>query len=215
MQKLKYFFSSVGIKKFLFFLFYSFCLVGSILFHLSFFQSIFLCFLLIFLWKVFSGLSWFNFIFLLLASLEANILIFFVKPLWVIGFVLIFLAFFWKKLFSPLSKEKYWQELLFYYLFLFWIIISYALYFFLNYPFWVGFLIYALGLMGFSYFYFFSTNILLSDFLQSFLILILVNLEFFLLLSYLSLSTLALSILNILVFRLVIYLFQYNWKKFF
>lgn len=215
MQKLKDFFSFIGIRKFLFFLVYSICLISSTLFALPFFQSIFICFLLIFLWKAFLGLSWFNFIFLFLASLEASILVFFVKPLWVIGFILMFLVLFWKKLFFPLSKEKYWQELLFYYLFLFWIIISYGLYFFLNYPFWIGFLAYALGLIGFSYFYFFSTGILRSDFLLSFLVLILVNLEFFLLLSYLSMSTLVLGILSILVFYCVIYLFQYSWKKFF
>jgi hypothetical protein len=215
MQKLKDFFSLIGIRKFLFFLIYSICLISSALFALPFFQSICICFLVIFLWKVFLGLSWFNFIFLFLASLESNILVFFVKPLWVIGFILIFLALFWKKLFFPLSKEKHWQELLFYYLFLFWIIISYGFYFFLNFPFWIGFLVYALGLIGFSYFYFFSTGALQSDFLPSFLVLILVNLEFFLLLSYLSISTLALGILSILVFYCVIYLFQYNWKKFF
>lgn len=231
MQKLKDFFSSIGIRtftslrtlfltsfeirKFLFFLLYSFYLVSSILFSLPFVQSIFLCFLLIFLWKTFLGLSWFNFIFLFLASIEANILVFFVKPLWVIGFILIFLGFFWKKLFHSLRREKYWQELLFYYLFLFWIIISYGLYFFLNYPFHIGFLVYALGLVGFSYFYFFSIGILRSEFLPSFLVLILVNLEFFLFLSYLSLNTLELGVFSILVFRFVIYLFQYNWKKFF
>ena len=218
MQKLKDFlsyFRAIGIRKLLFFLLYSFCLVSSILFSLSFFWSIFICFLLIFLWKAFLGLSWFNFIFLFLASLEANILVSFVKPLWVVGFILIFLGLFWKKLFFPLPKEKYWQELLFYYLFLFWIIISYGLYFFLNYPFWTGFLVYALGLIGFSYFYFFSTGALRSEFLPSFLVLILVNLEFFLLLSYLSLSTLALGVFSILVFRFVIYLFQYDWEKFF
>ena len=207
--------SYIGIRKFLFFLLYSFCLISSILFSLSFFQSIFICFLLIFLWKVFLGLSWFNFIFLFLASLEANILVLFVKPLWVIGFILIFLGLFWKKLFPSFPREKYWQELLFYYLFLFWIIISYSLYFFLNYPFWIGFLVYALGLVGFSYFYFFSIGTLRLEFIPSFLVLILVNLEFFLLLSYLSLSTLVLGVFSILVFRFVIYLFQYNWEKFF
>jgi len=215
MQKLKDFFSLIGIRKFLFFLVYSICLIGSTLFSLPFFQAVFICFLLIFLWKAFLGLSWFNFMFLFLASLEANILVFFVKPLWVIGFILIFLGLFWKKLFFPLPKEKYWQEILFYYLFLSWIIISYGLYFFLNYPFWIGFLVYTLGLIGFSYFYFFSTGTLQSDSLLSFFVLILVNLEFFLLLSYLSMSTLALGILSLLVFYCVIYLFQYNWKKFF
>jgi len=215
MQKIKDFFSFIGIRKFLFFLIYSICLISSVLFALPFFQSIFICFLLIFLWKAFLGLSWFNFIFLFLASLEAGILVFFVKPLWVIGFILIFLGLFWKKLFFSLSKEKHWQELLFYYLFLFWIIISYGLYFFLNYPFWIGFLVYALGLIGFSYFYFFSTGTLRSNFLLSFLVLVLVNLEFFLLLSYLSMSTLALGILSISIFYCVIYLFQYSWKKFF
>lgn len=215
MQKLKDFFSLIGIRKFLFFLIYSIILISGVLFSLPFFQSIFICFLLIFLWKAFLGLSWFNFIFLFLASLEVSILTSFVKPLWVIGFILIFLALFWKKLFFPLPKEKHWSELLFYYLFLFWIIISYGLYFFLNYPFWVGFLIYALGLIGFSYFYFFSIGSLRSDFLPSFLVLILVNLEFFLLLSYLSVSTLVLGILSILVFYCVVYLFRYSWKKFF
>jgi len=210
MQKLKNFFSLIGIRKFFFFLIYSICLISGVLFALPFFQFIFICFLLIFLWKAFLGLSWFNFIFLFLASLEVSILVSFVKPLWVIGFILIFLGFFGKKLFFPLSKGKYWQELLFYYLFLFWIIISYGLYFFLNYPFWIGFLVYALGLIGFSYFYFFSTGTLRSDSLLSFLVLILVNLEFFLLLSYLSMSTLAIGILSILVFYCVVYLIQYS-----
>jgi hypothetical protein len=117
-------------------------------------------------------------------------------------------------LFFPSSKEKYWQELLFYYLFLFWIIISYSFYFFLNYSFIVGFLFYILGLISFSYFYFFVTETLRSEFLPSFLILILINLEFFLLLSFFSISTLTLGILSILVFRFIIYFFQYGRKEF-
>jgi len=233
MQKLKDFFSSLElnplkfffkkfwrVKMFFFFLLFSSCLIGSIVFSLSFFQSIFLCFLVILFWKVFLGLSWFNFVSLILAFFEANILILFAKPLWVISFVLIFLCLFWKKLFSSPAqqqvvcgvnsarnqgKESYWREFLFYYLFLFWIIISYGFYFFLNYPFLFGFLFYALGFIIFSYFYFLFTNVLYPDFLLSFFVLALINLEFFLLLSYLSLSTLILSILAILVFRLVIY----------
>lgn len=220
MQKIKDFFSSLELKMFFFFLLFSFCLIGSIVFSLSFFQSIFLCFLVILFWKVFLGLSWFNFTSLLLAFFEANILILFAKPLWVIGFALIFLCLFWKKIFSsefsPLSKESYWREFLFYYLFLFWIIISYGFYFFLNYPFLFGFLFYALGFIIFSYFYFLFTNVLYPDFLLSFFVLALINLEFFLLLSYLSLSTLILSILAILVFRLVIYYYAcfYEGKSF-
>ena len=213
MQKLKDFFSFLGIRIVLFFLVYSFCLIGSILFSLNLFQSIFLCFLIIFLWKLFLGLSWFNFVFLFLAFLEANILILYVKPLWVICFIIVFLCLLGKKLFFSLSKGKSLQEPLFYYLFLFWAFISYGFYFFLNYPFLVGFLTYALGLIVFSYFYFFSINTSLPDFLPSFFVLILINLEFFLLLSYLSFSTLALGILSILIFRFVIYLFLYNWKE--
>lgn len=198
---------------FLFFLLYSLCLIGSIFFSLSFFQSIFLCFAVIFLWKLFLGLSWFNLAFLFLAFLEVNILALYVKPLWMIGFILIFLYLFWKRLFSPLPKGKNWQEILFYYFFLFWIIISYGFYFFLNYPFWVGFLSYVLGLIVFSYFYFFFINIVRRDFLPAFFVLILINLEFFLLLSYLSVSTLVLGILSILVFRSIIYLFLHNWEE--
>jgi len=212
MQKIKDFFSFFGIKIIFFFLLYSFCLIGSILFPLNLFQSILLCFLIIFLWKLFLGLSWFNCVFLFLAFLEANILILYVKPLWIIGFILVFLCLFGKKLFSS-SKRTSWQEPLFYYLFLCWVIISYSFYFFLNYPFWIGFLSYALGLIVFSYFYFFSINTSFPDFLPSFFVLILINLESFLLLSYLSFSTLVLGILNILVFCLVIYLFLYNRKE--
>lgn len=193
---------------FCFFLLYSLCLIASIAFSLPFFQTVFLCLLIIFLWKIILGLSWFNFIFLFLGFLEANILIFCVKPFWVIIFVLVFLGLFWKKLFFPLPKENYWRDVLFYYIFLIWIIISYGFYFFFNYPFLVGFLAYALGLIIFSYFYFLSSNISFPDFLPSFFVLILINLEFFLLLSYLSLSTLVLSILAILFFRLLIYFYE-------
>jgi len=213
MQKLKDFFSFVGIRTIFFFLIYSFCLISSILFSLSFFQSIFLCFLITGLWKLFLGLSWFNFASLFLAFLEAHILVLYAKPLWVIGFILIFLYLFGKKIFFPLPKRKSSQEPLLYYLFLFWVIISYGLYFFLNYPFWFAFLIYALGLIIFSYFYFFSINALPSDFLPSFFVLILINLEFFLLLSYISFSTLVLGILSILIFRLIIYFFLYNREE--
>ena len=259
------FLALLEIRTSFFFLLFSFCLIGSIVFSLSFFQSIFLCFLVILFWKVFLGLSWFNFASLLLALFEANILILFAKPLWVVGFVLIFLCLFWKKLFSSeappagrgkarnqgsasrasrflfssearkqgsasgasrflfstrqgcsLSKESYWREFLFYYLFLFWIIISYGFYFFLNYPFLFGFLFYALGFIIFSYFYFLFTNVLSPDFLLPFFVLALINLEFFLLLSYLSLSTLILSILAILVFRLVVYYYACFYEdKFF
>ncbi len=213
MQKLKDFFSFVGIRTIFFFLIYSFCLISSIFFSLSFFPSIFLCFLIIGLWKLFLGLSWFNFVSLFLAFLEAHILVLYAKPLWVIGFILIFLYLFGKKIFFPLPKRKSSQEPLLYYLFLFWVIISYGLYFFLNYPFWFAFLIYALGLIIFSYFYFFSINALPSDFLPSFFVLILINLEFFLLLSYISFSTLVLGILSILIFRLIIYFFLYNREE--
>jgi len=133
MQKLKDFLSFLGIRIFLFFLVYSLCLIGSILFSLNLFQSILLCSLIIFLWKLFLGLSWFNFVFLFLAFLEANTLILYVKPSWVICFIIVFLCLFGKKLFFSRSKGKSWQEPLFYYLFLFWVFISYGFYFFLNY----------------------------------------------------------------------------------
>ena len=215
MQKLKDFFSFFGIKMIFFFLLYSFCLIGSILFSLNLFQSILLCFLIIFLWKLFLGLSWFNFVFLFLAFLEANVLILYTKPLWVIGFILVFLCLFGRKLFFSSSKEKNLSEPLFYYLFLCWAIISYSFYFFLNYPFCIGFSSYALGLMSFSSFYLFSINASFSDVLPSFFVLILINLESFLLLSYFSFSTLVLGILSILVFHFVIYFFLYNRKEFF
>lgn len=217
MPKIKDFFSSLDLKLSFFLLLYSLFLIGSIVFSLPFFKSIFLCLLVISFWKIFSGFSWFNFFSLFLGFLEANILILWVKPLWVIAFILVFLYLFGKKLFFSLSKEKNQQEILFYYLYLFWVIISFGLYFFLNYPFWFGFLAYALGLIVFTYYYvcfsFLSADISYPDFLSSFFALILINLEFFLLLSYFSLNTIVLSILTLLVFRLVIYYHAYFHKN--
>lgn len=225
MSKIKNFLSSLELKIFVFFILYIGFLLGSIIFPLPFSYAILVGSLIILFWKILLGISWVNFSFLFLCFFEVNIIIFFIKPLWVVFFVLLFLFFFWKRCFSDRiknqslesngnklvflassRKEKYWRDVIFYYLFLGWIIISYSSYFFLNYSFGVSFLIYILGLTFFSYLHFFFSNIPFINFWLSFLVLILINLEFFLLFSYLSLSVLILSIFLLLVFRFLVYL---------
>lgn len=227
MSKIKNFFSSLELKAFSFFLIYSSFLLGSVIFSLRFVYAILIGLLIIFLWKALLGMSWVNFYFIFLCFLEANIINSFIKPLWAIIFILLFLFFFWKRCFSDeiknhsfrgnsnklisfasSEKSKYWRAIIFYYLFLGWIVISYGSYFFLNYSFGVSFLIYMLGLTLFSYLYFLFLNISFLNFWLSFLVLILINSEFFFLLNYLSLSVLYLSILSLLVFRLFIYLYK-------
>lgn len=221
MQQLKDFFSLLGMKKFFFFLLFGFCLTSGVFYFFSFFPAVVLCLAAVLLWKTFLGLSWFNFAFLCFAVLETNILAQFVKTGWVFVFILFFLALLFQKIFAGEAKEhgqpdksRYWHEILFYYLLLFWIIASYGIYFFLNYPFWVGLLVYVSGLALFIYFYLLYADIALAKFLPPFLSLVLINLELFLLLSCFSLNTLILGILNLLVFRGVVYFFQYGGKDF-
>lgn len=221
MSKIKDFFLSFEPKTLFFFILYAFCLFGSAIFPFNFFYAILINSAIIIFWKILVGISWVNFSFLFLGFLEAKIIDSFMRPVWVITFILLFLAFFWKKCFSskkdlsssPTKAEKYWREVLFYYLFLVWIIISYGCYFFLNYSLGISFLVYALGLIFFSYLYFLFSSIYFSNFLFSFLALVLVNLEFFLLLNYFSFNVLILSIFLILIFRLSVYGLEYNFSS--
>lgn|GEM_PF-1977660 len=231
MSKIAKLLLSLEFKVLIFFMFYIIALFGSVIFSFNFFYAILICLAIIISWKIILGISWVNFSFLFFAFLEANTINSFLKPIWTIIFIFLFLLFFWKKCFayqrapmksqnsesnggkyltSPASSkmEKYWREVLFYYLFLTWVIISCGLYFFLNYSFSISFLIYLLGLMAFSYLYLVFSNIHCFNFLLSFLVFLLVNLEFFVLLSYLSLNVLVLSILLVLLFRFSVYFLE-------
>lgn len=225
MSKIKNFLSSLELKIFVFFILYVGFLLESVIFSLRFSYAILIGLLIILFWKILLGISWVNFSFLFICFFEANIINFFIKPFWAVLFVLLFLFFFWERCFSDKiknqslesngnkltllassKKEKYWRDIIFYYLFLGWIVISYGSYFFLNYSFGASFLMYMLGLVFFSYLHFLFLNIPFVNFWLSFLVLILINLEFFLLFSYLSLSVLVLSLFLLLVFRFFAYL---------
>lgn len=227
MSKIVKFLFSLETKVLFFFTLYIIALFGSAIFPFNFFYAILTCLLIIVLWKIVLGLSWVNFAFLFFAFLEVNVIKAFFRPFWVIIFIFLFLFFFWQKCFAyknnknserksfdcltnlACSKmEKYWREILFYYLFLTWIIIAYGLYFFLNYFFSISFLIYFSGLMIFANLYLVFSNVRCSNYLVSFWILLLVNLQFFVLFSYLSLNVLILSLLLALVFRFSAYFLE-------
>lgn len=195
-------------KDIVFFIFYLTALISGFIFKLSFLSAIFLSLGLIALWKVVSGLSWFNFFALFLGVIETRALFFLVKPLWLIVFVLVFLWFMREKIFSFPPEEIKFREYLFYYLFLGWIIISLSFYFFFNFSFWLSVCSYAFGLAIFSYFYFLFGDKIKKNFFPYFLVFLIFNLEFFLLFNFLSLGVILTSLLSVLIFKLLAYYFE-------
>lgn len=233
MSKIIKFLLSLEVKTLFFFILYAVALLGSIIFNCNFTSAILICLVIVLLWKIILGISWVNFFFLNIAFIEANVLKSFLKLSWSLVFIFLFFFFFWQKCFASKKNlpkknyledkkqgclvligfspmEKYWREVLFYYLFLIWIIIAYGVYIFLNHSFSVSFIIYLLGLIIFLGLYFKFSNITSLNLLLSFFILLLVNLEFFILFSYLSISVLAMSLLMVLIFRFLVYFFEHK-----
>lgn len=154
--------------------------------------SFFLAFLMIGLWKVLKGMSWLNFAYLLFGFGELKILAFWLQPL-----ILVFLfVLFFVLVFKKLILDEQINQLLSYFLITGWILLSYGLYFYLNWNFTLSFLIYLSGFCLFSYF-----NFLLLEKRGAinYWVFILVNLEFYLLLHYLSLKGLQFSGLVLLL----------------
>jgi len=172
------------------------------------FLSLFFFFLFLLLWKIISGLSWFNFFSLFVGMINLTISSFWLEK-WLGGILaLIFLLIFFKKYTSPPS-DLLWREFLLVYLFWFWTMNAYSLYFLAEQPFLYSLIFYAVGLISFLPFYFLFRYEIFSLAREKtkiiFLLLILFNLEIFWLLSFFSLPFVLLSTLDILIFYSLFY----------
>jgi len=188
------FFSSLDnvAKKELFFFFLYFLLSFLFIFlRWPLLIGIFLLILAVFFWKVTVGLSWLNLIYLILGAIEAKILFFWLKPFWLLIFFLGLVYLFFLKI--PMNKKSA-NQIISVYLLAGWIVISYGLYFYLNYYFILSFLFYLVGLAVFSYFNFLSGDKFVP---LNYLAFLLVNLEVYWLLSYLSLGVLQIAALSV------------------
>jgi len=173
-----------------------------LLFNLFFFKSILLSIVLvllwIFIWKFLMGMSWLNFVYLLLGFFELKMLGLWFNVLWLVFLSIIFLILIFRKII--LDKKS--NQLLSYFITTGWILMSYGLYFYLNWPFTLSFVIYLVGLLLISYFNFLMRE---KKIAVNYWIFILLNLEFYLILNYLSLNGLQFGSLILLLEYLILY----------
>ncbi len=169
------------------------------------FLWIFIAALIVVFWKIFFGLSWFNFIFCLLSIFQISILAAFFHRWWLLLVTSILIVLLFKKIFSQKPEEvKKWRLVCFYYLFFFWIVICLGNYSLLNLNFTLSFLLFTLGIIIYSLIYFLMEE--KAFFLNGFII-ILLNLESFWLINYLTLPLTFLSLLLFLHYWLILYFY--------
>lgn len=196
-NSIKKFFSSLSAYQWRGLFFY--LLYGALVFLLidaavSFVRGALIIFLFILLWKIFNGMSWLNFAYLLLGYIELRGLASWLKPIWMITLTLLFLWVFFRKII--LDKKS--SQLLSYCIATGWILMSYGLYFYLNWMFFVSLLIYLLGLALIAYLNFLNLE---KERSLNYLVYLLLNVEAYWMFSYLSLDGLQ--------FGSLILLFQY------
>ena len=200
-NSLKKFFSSLSSLQWKGLFFYSLYVV--LIFLLIFPSNSFLKGILIILfftliWKIIAGMSWLNFSYLLLGYIELRILANWLRPFLLIVIALGLLWLFFRKII--LDKKS--SQFLSYFIITGWILMSYGLYFYLNWPFFVSFLIYLSGLIPVSYLNFLSSE---KEISLNYLVYLLLNLEAYWLLSYLSLNGLQFGGLILLFQYLILY----------
>ena len=200
-NSIKKFFSSLGSSQWRGLFFYSlyFVLIFLLIFPPnSFLKGILIILFFTLIWKTIVGMSWLSFSYLLLNYIELRILANWLKPFWLIVIALILLWFFFKKII--LNKKS--SQFLSYFIITGWILMSYGLYFYLNWPFFVSFLIYLLGLILISYLNFMSLE---KEISLNYLVYLLLNLEAYWMISYLSLNGLQFGGLILLFQYLILY----------
>ncbi|MGB9680664.1 MAG: hypothetical protein ACPLXL_01820 [Minisyncoccia bacterium] len=208
----------LNLREIIFFFLYFSLLTYFLLFFKGFSLLAFLMIIfLLVLWKALKGLSWINFLSLFLIAFELLFLVSWLNRVLVflIGFLLFFLFF--RKYLLPVENQKIWREYLLTTLLWLWIASSYSLYFFAGKPFIFSFIFYFFGLFIFLAFYFFFQYEDFSLFNEKtrsiFFSLLLINLEIFWLLSFLSLPLLVLSGLDLMFFYLFFH-YKYFLKLF-
>jgi len=200
-NSIKNFFSSLSSLQWKGLFFYSlyFLLIFLLIFPSdSFLKGILIILFFTLIWKIITGMSWLNFSYLSLSYIELRILANWLKSFWLIVIALSFLWLFFRKII--LNKKS--SQFLSYFIITGWILMSYGLYFYLNWPFFISFLIYLSGLILVSYLNFLSLE---KEISLNYLIYLLINLEAYWLFSYLSLTGLQFGGLILLFQYLILY----------
>jgi len=200
-NSIKQFFSSLDSSQWKGLIFYSlyFVLIFLLIFPSnSFLKGILIILFFTLIWKIIVGMSWLSFSYLLLGYIELRILANWLKPFWLIIIALILLWLFFRKII--LNKKS--SQFLSYFITTGWILMSYGLYFYLNWLFFVSFLIYLLGLTLISYLNFLSLE---KEISLNYLVYLLLNLEAYWMLSYFSLNGLQFGSLILLFQYLILY----------
>ena len=202
LAQIKNFFLSLKAPQLKSVIFFSLYILISVIFLFlasSPFQGIITIFVAILLWKIMVGLSWLNFCYLLLGYVEMAMLSSWVKQEWLalIFVTLIILCF--KKI---ITNNKKSSQFLSYFISTGWILLSYGLYFYLNQPFFVSFIVYLGGLLPISFLNFLNLE---KERSINYLIYLLINLEAYCLLILLSLNGLQFGSLILLLQYLILH----------
>lgn len=201
LSQVKIFFLSLKTSQLKSVIFFSlYILISSIFLFLasSPFQGIIIIFLAILLWKIMVGLSWLNFCYLLLGYVEMATLSFWVKREWLAFIFVALIILFFKKI---ITNNKKSSQFLSYFISTGWILLSYGLYFYLNKPFFVSFIVYFGGLLPISFLNFLNLE---KERSINYLIYLLINLEAYCLLILLSLNGLQFASLILLLQYLIL-----------
>lgn len=187
-------FNSQQIKELVFYLLYFIVFLFLIFRTFSFLKGFLIIFVFVTIWKIIAGISWRNFLYLILNYIEFYFLSSWLKPFWLI---VITILSFWLFLGSIILCQKS-KDFLSYFIIINWILMCYGLYFYFSWPFITSFIIYLIGLSIISFFNFLALDKKIS---LNYWVYLLVNLEIYWLLTYLS--------LNGLKFTGLIFFFQY------
>lgn len=198
-------------KNYFFFLLVVILTTAIVINHFGWLTSLLLGVTLTLFWKIFSGLSWFNTFFIILGLLEISLLSFFIRPVFVFLITLLFWVILYYKLFSP--QEKVGRYLSFYFLCFLGIFLVFSLFFLQNQSFWWCYLLYGLGTGIITFFYLVD---LINDYsllIPNLLVIILVNIEIFWLINFLSLPLLLSSLLTFINYWMLISYGEYLAKQ--
>lgn len=187
-------FNSQQTKELVFYLLYFIVFLFLIFRAFSFLKGFLIIFVFVTIWKIIAGMSWRNFLYLILNYIEFYFLSSWLKPFWLI---VITILSFWLFLGSIILRQKS-KDFLSYFIIINWILMCYGLYFYFSWPFITSFIIYLIGLSIISFFNFLALDKKIS---LNYWVYLLVNLEIYWLLTYLS--------LNGLKFTGLMFFFQY------
>ncbi|MGB9763087.1 MAG: hypothetical protein ACPLW7_03640 [Minisyncoccia bacterium] len=174
-------------------------LFSSFIFNFSLGLKIIVSIIILLLWKIIQGLSWLNFYFLLFSIFSLSLLSVWFNKIFILVDLFIFVFFLFKKI---IYNQTETNNYLFYFSEFNWTLMSYGLYFYGNQFFSLGLIIYLLGISILSFYLFLIQN---KKIQINYWIFILIKVELFLLLSYLSINGFLFSLILTFLGRILLF----------